>query len=444
MARVPAITTIGLLAGFAAPAPVSAQVTGIASPEVRRPYRGLFGAPATAEMRESLDLTGSLYGGYDDNVYAQQGQVFAPGVRQSGWYQGAQAGLMYAHRWRRVQFCFQGGVGVNRYPSQDQLYTTYQAAASIGAQVARYTQMSVSESFTYSPEFRLALFPSAADPGGFQDPFLIGGPDLGSFRQRSYRTTTSAGLTQRLSDRENLYGYYSLLTASYPSSDFDYTNQGAGARYTRRLTTHAGLRLGYRYGTGGSQNIPGLERRGVHTIDAGVDYSRALSVSRRTNFSFSTGSALFYASDVEIAGRQGLHYALTGSANLTHEMGRTWTASLAVRRSVDYHEGFADPFIAQSASASLAGMISRRLSSSTSLSYSTGSVGVGAGRNFGSGVFTSGLQYAISRYLAAMADYVYYQYRFDAAVAVDPRFPRSLSRNGLRFGLTTSIPLVRR
>jgi hypothetical protein len=435
-----------LLAACAVPAVASAQVTGMGGEpaEVRRPYRGLFGAPATAQMRESLDLTGSLYGGYDDNVFARQGQALAPGVRQSGWYQGAQAGLMYAHRWRRVQFGSQGGVGVNRYPSQEQLYTTYQAAASIGAQVARYTQMSVAESFTYSPEFRLGLFPSAADPSAFQDPFVIGGPDVGIFREPSYRTTTSAGLTQRLSDRENLYGYYSLMTATYVSSDFDYLNQGAGARYTRQLTQHAGLRLGYRYGTGGYRNIPGLERRGVHTIDAGIDYSRALSVSRRTSFSFSTGSALFYASDVQIGGREGLHYALTGNANLTHEMGRTWTASLAVRRSVDYHEGFADPFIAQSASASLAGMLSRRLSSSSTLSYSTGTIGIGAGRDFGSGVFTSGLQYAISRYLAAMADYVYYRYRFDAAVAVDPRFPRSLSRNGVRFGLTTSIPLVRR
>jgi hypothetical protein len=305
--------------------------------------------------------------------------------------------------------------------------------------------MSVSESFSYAPDFRLGLFPTAGEPGSFEDPFVTGGPDLGIFRDPSYRTSTSAGLTQRLSDRENLYGYYSLLTAHYGSSDFDYMNQGAGARYTRQLTTHAGLRLGYRYGTGGYRNLPTLNRRGVHTIDAGVDYSRALSVSRRTNFSFSTGSALFYANNVEVGGRdQGLHYALTGSATLSREMGRTWTATLGYRRSVDYHEGFADPFLAQSATASLSGLLSRRLSFVSTLSYSAGTIGVGKGRHFGSGVFNVGLQYAISRYLAATAQYMYYRYRFDPLVAVDPRFPRSLSRNGVRFGLTTSIPLVRR
>jgi hypothetical protein len=62
MRRMHAIATIGLLAGFAAPALVSAQVTGMGGEpaDVRRPYRGLFGAPATSQMRESLDLTGSL------------------------------------------------------------------------------------------------------------------------------------------------------------------------------------------------------------------------------------------------------------------------------------------------------------------------------------------------------------------------------------------------
>jgi hypothetical protein len=334
---------------------------------------------------------------------------------------------------------------VNRYPKQEHLFNTYSVGASLGGQVARYTQASVSGSFMYAPQFSLGLFVNPGDPGMFQDPFATGAPDVGLFRQHSYRTTFGASMTQRLGDRDSLDASYSLLTARYDTSDFDYTSQGGGARYMRRLTEHAGLRLGYRYGTGGYGRIASLKRRGVHTIDAGVDYSRALSVSRRTSFSFSTGSALFYASDTELAGRQqGLHYAFTGNASLAHEMGRTWTTTVAVRRSVDYHEGFADPFIAQSASASLVGLLSRRLSFMSTVAFSQGTVGVGSGRDFSTGMAGVGLQYGITRYLAASADYMYYRYRFDPLVAVDPRFPRSLSRNGVQFGLTTSIPLVRR
>jgi hypothetical protein len=442
-----AIATIGLLAGFAAPALVSAQVTGMGGEpaDVRRPYRGLFGAPATSQMRESLDLTGSLYGGYDDNVYARQGQALLPGIRQSGWYQGAQAGLIYGKQTQRVQFGAEGAATVNRYPQQEHLFNSYTVGANVGGQLARYTQVSIGSSFTYAPQFSLGLFVNPGDPGMFQDPFAAGAPDVGLFSEHSYRTTVGASMTQRLGDRDSLDASYSLLTANYASSDFDYTSQGGGARYMRRLTEHAGLRLGYRYGVGGYRRVPSLRRRGVHTIDAGVDYSRALSVSRRTSFSFSTGSALFYASNTEIAGRQqGLHYALTGNANLGHEMGRTWTASLAVRRSVDYHEGFADPFIAQSASANLVGLLSRRLSFMSTVAFSQGTVGVGNGRDFSTGMAGAGLQYGITRYLAATANYMYYRYRFDPLVAVDPRFPRSLSRNGVQFGLTTSVPLLRR
>jgi hypothetical protein len=396
-------------------------------------------------MRESLDLTGSLYGGYDDDVFAREGQTVAPGLRQSGWYQGAQAALIYGKQTQRLQFGAEGAASVNRYPGREHLLNSYSAAASLGGQVARYTQLSVGGSFTYAPQFRLGLFVNPGDPGMFQDPFGTGAPDVGLFSERSYRTSASTSMTQRLSDRDSLDASYSFLRADYAASDFDYTSQGGGARYVRRLTEHAGLRLGYRYGTGGYRRVPSLKRRGVHTIDAGVDYSRALSVSRRTSFSFSTGSALFYASDVEVAGRdQGLHYALTGNANLAHEMGRTWTASLAVRRSVDYHEGFADPFIAQSASASLTGLLSRRLSFMSTVAFSQGTVGVGNGRDFSTGMAGVGLQYGITRFLAATANYMYYRYRFDPLVAVDPRFPRSLSRNGVQLGLTTSVPLLRR
>jgi opacity protein-like surface antigen len=80
----------------------------------------------------------------------------------------------------------------------------------------------------------------------------------------------------------------------------------------------------------------------------------------------------------------------------------------------------------------------------STVAFSQGTVGVGNGRDFSTGMAGVGLQYGITRFLAATANYMYYRYRFDPLVAVDPRFPRSLSRNGVQFGLTTSVPLLRR
>jgi hypothetical protein len=169
-----------------------------------------------------------------------------------------------------------------------------------------------------------------------------------------------------------------------------------------------------------------------------------LSVSRRTHFSFSTGSAA-YATDptpLDPSGRE-LTYHLIGSARLTHEIGRTWTGQLSYRRGVDFHEGFAAPFLSNAAAAALGGLLSRRLSFSTGVNYSFGSVGVRTGNDYSSGSATAQLQYAITRMVAVYSTYFYYQYRFDKLVALDPRFARSLERQGVRVGLTMSLPLFR-
>src|SRR5688572_19364291 len=64
-------------------------------PEVRRPYRGLFGAPAQPGSSHSLDVTASIFGAYDDNISAGlSGQeVLDPRLQQSGEYFGASAGF---------------------------------------------------------------------------------------------------------------------------------------------------------------------------------------------------------------------------------------------------------------------------------------------------------------------------------------------------------------
>jgi hypothetical protein len=56
---------------------------------------------------------------------------------------------------------------------------------------------------------------------------------------------------------------------------------------------------------------------------------------------------------------------------------------------------------------------------------------------------TTALEYALSSRLALFARYVYYKYEFDRQVALDPRLPRALDRQGVRFGLSTSIPVIR-
>jgi hypothetical protein len=88
-------------------------------------------------------------------------------------------------------------------------------------------------------------------------------------------------------------------------------------------------------------------------------------------------------------------------------------------------------------------MLSRRLRFSSSVAYSRGLVGARSADTFATTSANGGLEYGLSRSIAAFVNYVYYQYEFATQVALDPRFPNRLSRDGVRVGLSTSIPLIR-
>jgi opacity protein-like surface antigen len=437
-----------VLASTVAPSIARAQETAppteVQPPEVRRPYRGLFGSRPAPGIAQALDFTASLYGAYDDNVYADRAGIALTGpLRKSGWFGGLETGLNYTRHTRRLGFGAEGGVGLTTYEDEP-LFTTYRAAANFNARVTRYGSFSITQAFVYAPEYRLGLFISPSSVGTFADPFVDLATDYGVFRQNSYRSSTNVGYTQELRQHASLSTFYSLSTANYQANELDYINQSAGARYNYQLTPNAGFHLGYSYGSGRYPNAPRFNLSGIHNIDAGLDYNKALSVSRRTHFSFSTGSALFYANEgaTTETGRA-LNFALLGNANLTHEMGRTWTAALAYQRSVAFHEGFVEPFLAQSVSATLQGLLSRRLRFDALTSYTKGAVSVGTTNDFDSYTASAGLEYGLTRYLAAYTDYLYYQYTIPPELALDPRFPPNLSRNGVRFGIRTSLPVIR-
>jgi len=423
---------------------VCAQEPGDVQPaEVRRPFRGLFGAPAVPGSSQALDSTASMYGAYDDDLYAAQGGVaLSEDVRQSGWFGGVEAGLNYKQSGRRGSFGVDGGVGLIEYPDQP-LYAMYRAGGNLNASLTRTMSLSASETFSYAPEYHLGVFVSPMDSGQFQDPFASVSSDQGIFREHSYRTTTNVGLSQSMRDSSTLSAFYALTTANYESGELDYVNQGVGARYTRQLSRNVGLHAGYNYGRARYPKSSFIQSgRGIHNVDVGANYGRALSISRRTQFSFSTGSALYFVNQ-GIQQPRHLEYALLGSANLSHEMGRTWTTAIAYQRSLSFHEGFVDPFLAQSASASLTGLLSHRLHFMSTAAWTGGVIGGGTNNDFSSSSAGAGLQYALTRALASYVNYIYYQYTVPPGLAVDPRFPPSLARTGVRFGLTTSIPLIR-
>jgi len=414
--------------------------------EVRRPYRGLFGADDQPRRRHSLTFTGSGFAAYDDDVFAEQsGNASAPVLpsqRRDGMYGGATAMLDYA-RASRVFVNLTGAVGLNKYGDRTPV-AGYRATGAVGMNGSRGT-WNLNGAAGYSPEFRLGVF---VDPlhGGIADPFQSVSADYDLYNLAAYRTTLGAAGTRSLGKRTTLYGFYGRTDTLYVHDPYNYSTQGAGGAFGHGLTRHLTLRAGYEYGTA-NYATPTTRPRGMHIIDLGLEYSRALSVSRRTQFGFTTGSAL-YSSNVpaiEGAGRD-LSYRFIGTANLTHEMGRTWTALLSYRRGLDFHEGFYDPFLSDAVGATLNGLFSRRVKFAAEGNYSFGTLGFNSDSHYSSTSTSSQLQFAINRTLAAYIGYFYYRYRFDQLdpfVVVDPRFAQALERQGARAGLMATVPLIR-
>jgi hypothetical protein len=439
-----------LLAIVVAPAAVRAgqapQTDQPASEEVRRPFRGIFGGPPDPTSKQSLIASGKVFGAYDDDVFAGRlgsAESLHPGVRQDGIYSGMTAGLTYSRNSNRASAGLSADVGVNKYKNRGPL-PTYRVGANVGAQLARRTRFSGSGAAIYSPEFRLGGFTSPITLTGSQDPFITVLADFDVYSLAAYRTSGAGTLTQSIGRRGSLDASYSVNNVDYIDNAFNYRSQFGGLRYTQRLTRNLNARFGYGYTTAAYRQRVDILPQHIHHIDAGVEYGRALSISRRTHVSFSTGSAILSGNGETFGGNtSGFSYHVTGTADLTHEMGRTWKAQLAYRRGIDLHEGFAQPFLSDGVTAGVGGFLSRRLSFSSGADYVTGDVGLKSGAHYTSLSTNANLEYALSRRLALFGRYVYYKYEFDRQAALDPRLPGALDRQGVRFGLSTSIPLIR-
>lgn len=411
---------------------------------VRRPYRGLFGSPADTDSKQSLNVTGSIFGAYDDDTFTGTDTTE---FGRSGGYAGLTAGAQYNKYGERLSVGLGGNAAVNRYPASytsRQTTSMYVADGTFSWKATSRTTISAGTTFTYAPEYRLSLFVSPGSPTGVPDVFNTVAPDYDLFRSSAYRTSAVVRLSQAFGARTSLEAWYTVMDVNYSDNDYDYQSRAVGGRLAQRVTRNAGFHVGYSYATptyAAAFGPVGTAR--LHNIDAGIDYSRSLSLSRRTRFGFSTGSTLVVTDQAASGGARDTRYQFIGSADLTREIGRTWTAQLAYRRSVDFREGFAAPFLADGVSGNINGLFSRRLRFSSSNDFSFGTVGIGSSNRFHAYSINNELDFALSRYLATFVRYVYYVYDFDAQVALDPRFTRTFERQGARAGVMASIPLVR-
>jgi hypothetical protein len=432
---------------------VSAQTTGSS-----RGYQGLFGGSGVdPNTTHNVDATLSLLVGYDDNATgAELGQPDTlPTLLQSAFYSGPTGTLNYTFNGRKVQFGATGGSSARYYTEEKKFVPTgHFGAVGFSFDASARTRVFVNQSVSYAPSYAYALTPPAGDPfpgeavGSDADP-------LGDDSLLVY--DTQATVTRNMGARTSL-----VFEGNYRYSDFwsdsdstkDLKSYRIGGRFSHSLTRSASLRLGYRYRKGQYRAAVDptvgtgtrIAATDIHDIDAGIDYNKALSFSRKTTLTFSVGSSMVNAptsagssNDVEFT------YSVVGNVGLNHQMGRTWSARVAYDRGVSFAETFSEPVFSNAVRATLEGFITRRTEFTSSFGLAIGDVGVGSQASaFDTYMASARVRSAISRNWALFVEYAFYSQDMGEAPIVPDELPPVLDRHSVRGGLTLWIPIWRK
>jgi hypothetical protein len=413
----------------------------------------------------SLDLRFSLAGGYDDNVLGKQGNPIGQQLLQSGAFGIGRAGLLYTRHSDTLSLFLGGGSGVRYVPDLgDYIAASHEAFFDLTKDLGRRTHIRVAQNFAYAPFYHFGLLSNTFDGGfgyhavgsgllpseGVGDPLLLDAINLALLSQSVYRYATGAGLTRDLTARSSLSMEYHYARSSFGSDEpladvvgRNLTRQQGALTYSYRMNQSTIFHAGYGYRLVDYELLGGHGRFGVHDVDLGVDYDRALSLSRSTTISFGTGSAIIVRDRSQAPELDAVFYRLLGRAELNHEMGRTWNANIEYQRGFRFIDGFNEPIFADLVQARLAGSLSTRLESLSWIAYSSGALGFSRrDRAYDTFIATTRLQFALTRHLAAFAQYLFYDYRFHDVLRVPFGLPATLDRQGVQVGMNLWFPLL--
>jgi hypothetical protein len=430
---VAALALLGAVAG-----PALAQAPGRANdPESsNRPYRGVFGS-GVDQAGHSLIVTGSAGGGYDTDVLAAFRGDSTPVAASVGQTTGGPIAFgsgSIAYSLDRERIGFSAGANTSRYYYNEgggRVLSSTGVSAAQTIQVTSGTRLSASQHANRQP-FQLVGFFPAIDPS-FGAPVA---PPVDTFAAEDAYVNWGGAvdLTQSLGRSVALNAGYGYESSDWSASSRQVVHQSrAGVSFG--LARGLDLRLGY--GLGQGRYATDAEDRLVrsHLIDAGVNYRRALSFSRRTTLSFDTGSVAF-------RDRRDTHFRFTGHAQLDREIGRTWRASAAYSRDARYYQQLQEVLLSDGVSFGIGGLVSRRVAFNSGIGLTLGDVGFAAGRTGARSAQASvGVVTAVSRFVGIGTDYTYYHHRFGEDVVLPPGVGHEIDRQSARVYVSLWAPI---
>jgi hypothetical protein len=404
-------------------------------PRTGRPYRGLFGGGA-GDAEQLLTASGSLGGGWDNDVVAdilgQSGGVTRDGSR-AGTVASASGALAYSLATEATSMGLSVASSARYYPGNaTDLIQATQGRATFRVTPRQGTSLSLNLSVAHQPYQLASLYPVLFEPELGDAP--VADLDVIGTVDPYFRYSGSAGVTQRVSRRASLSANYDHQRADRGEAG-EYVNQNLGGSLTYNIGKGLDARAGYGYGE--TQFGDGTTRD-HHAIDAGINYNRALSISRQTTLSFSTGSTAMRSNER-------LRFIFTGSATLNREIGRTWNAFVGYSRRVHLNETWLEPVVSDGLTAGFGGLISRRVQFSSVARGAVGKQGLESDApGFDTVRAAATLSYAVTRFLNLGITYAFYNQRFDDGVQLSVGEPINASRHSVRATVGLWAPLFQR
>jgi hypothetical protein len=290
---------------------------------------------------------------------------------------------------------------------------------------------------TYQPLQIVSAFPVVVDPtlglgqalqvdptlATTSDGYLDYDADLSLNHELSRRSALAVNVGYSRRGRVSDTGYLSIVRA--------------GGRFSRELARGLRARVGYELSRGGYVAGGPTAFFNHHNIDAGVDYSRALSVTQRTTFAFGSGSTV-------VSDGVRSNFEITGFARLNHDLGRSWNTSAAYRREVGFLGTLNAPVFSDSLAVRLSGLIADKLHVHAAVGAAIGDVGLGLSNSFRTYYSTTGATFGVTQYLGFDVTYSYFRSKFETTALLAPGVPDEFQRQSVRASVRLWAPLIYR
>jgi hypothetical protein len=169
-------------------------------------------------------------------------------------------------------------------------------------------------------------------------------------------------------------------------------------------------------------------------LDAGLNYGDQLAIARRTTLSFGTSTSVYHSTG------SSTNFRVNGNVGLTHSMGRTWSASVGYVRDAGFVAGFNNLVMTDSVSASVGGLIAPRIRWNSGVWWSRGEIGIDSTSHYTNTWANSTLSFALTRSLAAYAQYSFNQYQTPAHSSTIVTLT-DFSRHSVSAGVSAWLPI---